>query len=298
MANTKEKDKNSRVFDVEVEKGKKQTFRLREISAADQRAAQKVFNQAFNDAVESNAPFKKQIDEILKKKGLWDDAKQGKVTEKQGEIRTLEKKLAEGGMPLSSAKQIAIDIRKLRGEIATLISPRTDYLSTTAEGQADNARFNYFVANCLVYNDTGKPYFTGGLDEYLNKPNDPVGFAAAQTLASIQYELDPSFENNLPENKFLREFGFTNEKGWLVREDGKLVDLEGKLINEEGFFVNEAGERVNKDGERIDDDGNLIVERKPFLNDDGTEAKPKVDLKKDQEEAKPEEQAKDSGTTG
>lgn len=281
-----------RVFEAEVDvNGTKQKtkFRLKEISAQDQREAQKIYNKVFKDAVDSGAFFKKEMDTVLKQRGLWNDEIQKQLEEKQAALRAEEKKILEGGIALGEAKKVALKIREMRGDIAIFVSPRTDYLTNTAEGQADNARFNYLVSATLVYDSNNKPYFTS-YEDYLNRSTDPVGFEAASRLASIQWDLDPDFDKKFPENKFLNEFGFTNEDGHLIREDGKLVDLEGRLINNEGYYVNEAGERVNKDGIRVNDDGTPIIERKPFLNDDGSEAKPKTKVV--------QEEAKDSGVTG
>ena len=51
------------------------------------------------------------------------------------------------------------------------------------------------------------------------------------------YDLDPNYDNNLPENKFLKDYSFVNEDLRLVNDDGHLVDSQGRLINEEGRFI-------------------------------------------------------------
>ena len=86
------------------------------------------------------------------------------------------------------------------------------------------------------------------------------------------YGLDPDYEKNLPENKFLVTYKFANEKLELVNKDGHLIDSEGNLIDEEGYYVKYVDEkkvRVTKDGRELDENNNVKVEFSPFLDDDG-----------------------------
>jgi hypothetical protein len=47
--------------------------------------------------------------------------------------------LQKGGIPLKKAKAIALELKRLRIEFRDLISERTAYDNTTAEGVADKA---------------------------------------------------------------------------------------------------------------------------------------------------------------
>ena len=186
----------------------------------------------------------------------------------QQQIFDNEQILAKGGISLSAAKSVALEIRELRADLRELISSRTSLDSNTAEGQADNARFNYLVSCCLVYSEGNKPYFDS-YESYLNKSAEPVAIKAAQVLASRMYGLDDNYETNLAENKFLKEYKFVNDDLRLINKEGHLVDEEGRLIDEDGRFINEKGEYVDKDGKPVDDNGDYVCEFKPFLDEDG-----------------------------
>ena len=103
------------------------------------------------------------------------------------------------------------------------------------------------------------------------------------------YNLDPNYDKNLEENKFLKEFNFVDEELRLINDEGHLTDADGRLINDEGrfiayrtekgkkekdpeqvYFVNREGEEVvlitNKDGEEEWVKLSL-KERQPFLDD-------------------------------
>jgi hypothetical protein len=237
-------------------------------SLSDQREAQKAYNQAFTDAIKSNAVVRAKLDDVLEEQGLWNKEKQAKFTELQQQILDGEKRLAKGGFSLKEAKNLALEMKKTRDEIRELISVRTSLDNHSAEGQADNARFNYLVSACVVYKDNNEKYFKN-LEDYINRADDPAALLGAQKLANMIYGLDNNFEKNLPENKFLQKFKFVDDKLRLIDKKGRLVDSEGRLVDSEGRFINEEGNYVDKFGNRVDKDGEYVVEFKPFLDDEG-----------------------------
>lgn len=257
----------TRTFNSTID-GKEQTFVVRSPSVSDQKEANKVYNQAFSDAIKSKAIVRAKIDELLKEQGLWDDTKQTKLDMLQSDILSRERQLAAGGIPLIQAKNIAIEIKQLRSQIRDLISVKMTLDNNTAEGQADNVRFNYLVSACTVYQDNNQPYFRN-MEDYLDKSGSEVALRAAQTLANIIYGLDNNYENNLPENKFLKQYKFVDDKLRLINKEGKLIDQDGRLIDEDGRYIDDQGNYIDKYGYKVDKDGEYIVEAKPFLDDDG-----------------------------
>lgn len=243
-------------------------FLIRSPSLTDQREAVKVYNQTFSDAIKAKAIVRAKIDELLKEQGLWDDSKQSKLDQFQSEITYRERKLAEGGISLLEAKKIALEIKSIRADIRDLIAVKMSLDNNTAEGQADNAKFNYLVSVCTVYKDNNQPYFRN-MEDYLEKSTSEVAIKAAQTLANIIYGLDNNYEANLPENKFLKQYKFVDDKLRLINKEGKLVDQDGRLVDENGRYIDIDGNFVDKNGFRVDQDGEYIIEAKPFLDEDG-----------------------------
>jgi hypothetical protein len=241
---------------------------VRSPSLNDQREGQKIYNQAFTDAIRSKSVVRAKLDDLLSDQGLWDDVKQKRFTELQKDLLEGEKKLAKGGFSLNEAKDLAIKMKSIRDEIRDLISVRTSLDNHSAEGQADNARFNYLVSVCVVYNDTKEPVFKD-MEEYLNRSTEEVAILGAQNLANMLYGLDNDYESNLPENKFLKKYKFIDDKLRLVDKKGRLIDADGKLIDEEGRYIDDQGNYIDKYGNRVDKDGEYLVESKPFLDDDG-----------------------------
>lgn len=259
-------------------------FLVKSPSSEDQTEAGKIYNTAFSDAIKSKALVRAKLDDVLTEQGLWDEGKQKQYETLQNSILDGERALAKGGISLKKAKEIALKMKKDRSSLRDLISVKTTLDTHTAEGQADNARFNYLVSACLVYKDTKQPYFQGYKD-YLSKAGEPIAIEAAQHLASMLYGLENDYEQKLPENKFLSKYKFVDDRLRLVNEKGQLVDESGRLINEQGRFINEKGELIDKKGNLVDEKGDYIEEFKPFLDDNG---KPINDEPAKEPESKPE----------
>lgn len=257
----------TKTFKVTLE-GKEKEFLVKTPSLNDQREAQKVYNQAFTDAIKSKSVVRAKLDDLLEDQGLWNEEKQAKFTSLQRDLLDGEKRLAKGGFSLNEAKDLAIKMKAVRDEIRDLISVRTSLDNHSAEGQADNARFNYLVSVCVVYSDSKEPYFRN-MEDYLNRATEEVALLGAQNLANMIYGLDNDYETNLPENKFLKKYRFVDDKLRLIDKKGRLVDADGRLIDESGRFIDEEGNFVDKYGNRVTSDGDYIVEPQPFLDDNG-----------------------------
>ena len=219
----------TKTFKVTID-GVEKDFLVRSPSLNDQREAQKVYNQAFTDAIKSKSVVRAKLDDLLEDQGLWNDEKQAKFTGLQRELLEGEKKLAKGGFSLNEAKDLAVKMRRIREDIRDLISVRTSLDNHSAEGQADNARFNYLVSACLVYNDTKQTYFLN-MEDYLNRAGEQIATLAAQNLANMLYGLDNDYESTLPENKFLKKYRFVDEKLRLIDKKGRFIDRNIRIFH-------------------------------------------------------------------
>tara|TARA_R100001163_G_scaffold55256_1_gene42678 strand:- start:3130 stop:3990 length:861 start_codon:yes stop_codon:yes gene_type:complete len=267
--------------DFKVIKGKEELeLTVKSPSPKNQRESQKIYNRTFSDALNSGSIVRARLDDVMKEQKLWDDKKEQQYQNIQKNILDNERALAKGGIPLSKAKKHAKEMQELRGQLQTLISERTTLDSHTAEGQADNAKFNFLVSCCVVYKDTNQPYFEG-YEDYNKRAIEPAAIIGAQKLANMLYGLDDDFERNLPENKFLHKYKFVDDELRPINSDGRLVDDEGRLIDEYGRFIDDKGNRVDIEGNPLDDDENYKFEFEPFLDDNG---KP---IKEDGDEEKP-----------
>lgn len=248
----------------------------------DYRDSQVAYNKAFRQALDSGALLRQKLNDYMRSQNLWDDEKQKKYERIVNEISSMEDVLKGGGIRLSEAKKIALDLRNKRDEFKELLAERNALDANSAEGQADNARFGALIRLCVLNPDTKTPYFPEEKD-YDAQSSQPWVISAAEKLGGLLYGLDPNYEKNLEENKFLREFEFVNDELKFINKDGHTTDSEGRLINEDGRYVAYRNDEdykgrqnayfVNRDGEEVvqKDDSWIkasIAERRPFLDED------------------------------
>jgi len=222
------------------------------------RKADRLRTKTWNECVDDGIKTKQEILQTMKDKGVWNEKKDEEEKEITDKIMALEKKLyhGEGGKKpkLSEGRELAIQIRRERIKLRTLISERIGLEENCAENLADNARFDFLVANCTYYADGRRVY--ANFDDYNSKSADEIAFTAASTLGQMMYNLDSKFEENLPENKFLKKFGLVDDDLSLIDpNEGYRIDTEGRRVNEEGYYIDEEGNRVDKDGNAITEEG-------------------------------------------
>lgn len=232
--------------------------------------SQIVYSKAWRKALEGGAIIRAKLNDYLTEQGVWDKQKEKKYNELQNKINAQAEIINRGGVKVSQAKKASFALKRLRNEFVTLIAERNAYDAMTAEGCADNARFDYLVTVCVIDVDTGQPIFKD-LDDYNQRGGEDWAIEAAAELAGILYGLDPKYEDNLPENKFLKRFKFIDEKGRLINKDGHLIAIDDddteRLIDEEGHYIayeDGVSYRVDRDGKRVEE-----VVQAPFLDDDG-----------------------------
>ena len=230
--------------------------------------------KTFNEALSRGDLLRDQLEGELRKRKLWTDERERIYQTLRTEVLDGEFRLKRGGIKLSEAKSLALEMGEKRNEMVELLSSRTDLDSNTCEGRADAARFNYLYAHCLVYDETDEPYFANGIDDYLANTEDEVAGAGATEF----YYLISGTENvdsTLPENQFLHKFKFVNDDLKLIDKAGKLINQDGKHIDEYGNFItwNKDGTstKVDPTGRPVTDEGRFFVEHSAFLDESGKE---------------------------
>jgi hypothetical protein len=247
------------------------TVLVKKPNRKDLNESQIAYNKAWRKSLDDKAILRQKLNDYLTEQGVWSEDKQKQYEDFVKKINDRELVLKKGGIPLKKAKTIALELKRLRVGFRELISERSSYDNNTAEGAADNARFDYLVSVCVLDPNTNKPVFKD-IDDYNERGSEGWAVKAAGELANFLYNLDPNYEQSLPENEFLSKFKFTDSKGRLVNKEGHLIaiDEEGveRLIDEESYYVaydeNGVQYKVNRSGEKI-----VEVVVSPFLDDDG-----------------------------
>jgi hypothetical protein len=227
------------------------------------------YNRVFSLSLKNGALLRESLEKYMRDQGLWDDEKEKTYSNILFEIGERERTLAKGGIKLSQARTAALEMKTLRATLQALISEKNALDVNTAQGQSENARFNQLLVYCLVYNDTGEQVFDN-VDSYNDSAGEGSAAAiGAEKFANMYFGLDNDYEKNLPENKFLTKYKFTDTDGRFINQDGKFVDLNGKLVDENGRYISEDGKYIDIYGNPLDEEGEYTFETKPFLNDEG-----------------------------
>lgn len=284
--------KDKRVFKalipVEIEDGK---FEAQEKEFAVVRPSLQLLNEAnklrsklFTQLFESGTMLRQQVDTHLKDRNIWNEKLQAEYDAVQSEVIEKTQRLERGGIKLSEARDLAIEISEQRQQLVSMLVDRSDIDNLTCEGQADNERFNFLFANCLVYNDTEEKVYPDGLEGYMKNTSTDVAVKGATEFYYLMSNSE-SLDDQLPENRFLKKFNFVDDDmRFLERGTDRLITKEGKYIDDNGFYIayNDDGTtyHVDTDGNQVEDRVSSDDEPLPFLDDDGnpldTEGNPVV----------------------
>lgn len=252
---------------ITVKDGDKEiTILIKKPTRKEKEAAKIYSNEIFSKLINSkNVVLRANLAKHMKELGLWDDDKEKELQKLNKEVEDLEAVFRKGGIGKNAAKAKAIELRKKRFARTFLLAETYRLDSLTLEGQVENAEFDALVSLCL-HNDEGKLMFAS-VDEYLENADKEHIARAAEKMASTVYGLNEDYRKDLPENKFLLDYGFCDEKLRLVNSDKKLVNEQGKFINENGQLLNEKGELIDEDGNLVDEQGKRKEEFQPFTDD-------------------------------
>jgi hypothetical protein len=283
---------NRTKIESEDSKGNAKVLYLIDPDAKINKKAQLAYNRAFRDALQSGAILRQKLDDVLRDQEIWDDKKEERYNSILKTLQDNEKSIKAGGIKLSDAKDLADEMSVSRDEFRSLISERTSMDSNTAEGQADNARFNFLVFACTK--DTKNQSIFSDVEEYEDNSIEPFALEAARQLAEKLYGLDANYENTLPENEFLKDYGFVNEELKRVDKEGRLISADGEHVDKNGRLIEwqEDGTSVYVDGKgtRLTEDGEYDIDFSPFLDDSGD---PVETPEKEDEEATAEEEVEE-----
>jgi hypothetical protein len=259
------------------------TYAVRRPTVLEIRLADERRSLSFNKALQRGDLLREQLDTELRKRELWNDARENEYQGLRNKVVDSKFKLEKGGIKLSEAKEIALEMSDTRAGMVSMLGSRSELDSNTCEGKADSARFNSLFSSCLVYEESGEVYFKGGLDEYLEKQEDNVASVGATEF----YYLISGSENldeQLPETKFLKKIKFVDASGRLIDKEGRLVTREGKHIDDYGNFIEWQKDgtsiTVDMNQREIDGDGNFSIKFSPFLDDSGEPIEEEVPVKK------------------
>ena len=236
-------------------------------------AAQRRGALAWTNCIKEGVMTKLELDKFMKARGIWSETKDDEQKKILKHISDLEKRLyiGKGQLKLSKAKELAIDMRRERIKLRDLLAEKIALEINTAEALSENAKFDYIVAECTFYENGQRVY--SNMEDYDQKADDELAFAAATGLAEMLYAVDKDLKAKLPENKFLKRFDYVDEDLSLINKDGNTIDTKGNRIDKTGRYLDKDGSPVDIDGNPLDEDG-AYVPQLTYIDDDGNPVNP------------------------
>ena len=229
-------------------------------------------SRVFGAAIDGGVKVSEALMNSLVEQKVWGKDKEGEIEELSKRVKDNIHKLRTGKngeerLRKVDGKNIAVEIINDRAKIDEINSILTRKMSFTAEGMAQNAKFNCLVALCTVYNDSNERYFKS-VDDYKNRANDADAELAANKFYELYYGLKDDPRKELPEYKFLLKYEFVNDKLHFLDELKRPTTMDGKFLirNEDGRYIDEDGQLINASGDLVDESGEVIVESVDFLD--------------------------------
>jgi len=248
-------------------------------------AAERYRSTIWMKCVKEGVPTRKEVENLLKERKIWDKDKDEELKKMREELDVLERQLFLGNgdtkrVKLSEGKDIAIKMRKLRIKMQEFVAVKIDMENNSAEAQAENARFDYYVSAC-TYDGVSMQKVYSSIEDYNSRSTDATAVAAASKLYEVIYNLNSKTTDNIPENRWLKKFGFVDKDYSLVDKNNNNIDLEGRRIDKEGYYLNDEGKRIDKFGNLLNEDNqyDVTVEyeddtKETSDSDKGSEVKP------------------------
>lgn len=225
------------------------------IEAEGNMASSKVFAKLVKEKDEEGKPayiLRSQLNSYLANIGIYSDSDIDDINTFGDRIKELEELLSKGGKKKSEGREAAIELRRLRYAIYVLLMRQTEFDKNTVEHYSDNARMNYLVTKCICF-EGGLPVFKS-VDDYESDSILQEALAEPiKILAGMVSQYDPDFEKNMPENKFLKKYGFCDDQYRLIDSNGNFIDGDGNRVDSDGNKL-EPEEKIESVGEFLDDD--------------------------------------------
>lgn len=177
-----------------------------------------------------------QLDQELRKRGVWDDTKEEQRIALLKKLSEGENKLRAGGIPLSEAKKIALCMAEWRTELLVLTVKIIEFDKMTIESEAENESTLYLLSQCTVYSSTGQKYFKDK-EDVRNRGTEQATIDAAYHYGQLVNNYDPEFLDKLPENKFIKDYDLV-EKSEPI-EFTPFLDEDGNPVNPKASTTNE-----------------------------------------------------------
>lgn len=216
------------------------SYKVKKPNSVHKNQGRKIYLQAYNQAIAEplKCMVKAEATNFAKVHGLWTPEKEAELAELNQKLDEGEKILAEGGIELSAAKNIALEMRENRTKLMWENISLSEIFSNTAERQGEFAETQYLMSVCICQKN-GMPAFKD-LNDFLNRYDEEFVQVGISKYNELMYGSNADYFKELPENKFLIEYGFMDQELNLLDENGNKVEIPEDKVERKPFLKDGA----------------------------------------------------------
>jgi hypothetical protein len=163
-----------------VEGRREKTFWLRSPTALERYEAAEVYHEALAGASLRGVPDQDDTQDLLRRKGLWDDARAQELEQLEKDVETLKVKLYESLFRSNDADRARLLLAANRRRQAELLTQKHAWDVVTTTGHAATVRARFLAIRCLLRADGTTPVYAG------NDEDCPLAEEAAQEAARLR----------------------------------------------------------------------------------------------------------------
>lgn len=259
-------------FEIANNEGKVVKLTTKALQYKDFEEADKVYALKVASLMRENSKFllRQNLDQYLRDAGVWSEEDDNKLTELNKDVDRLLDQIRKGGQKLSEGRKLCIEVMDKRKEMIKVSEKRRAFENITVEFLAEQEKMDYIIYLATVYADSGKNYWES-LDALKEDKRTHAYEQAYLSVLDKFFGVDGEFEKRLPENKWLKKYGFVDEDlNYVDRKTGTKVDRDGNPIQS-------LQDQIIKETQNLIGD---IEEEAPFIDDETNEP---VTFEKDEE---------------
>lgn len=211
-------------------------YKVRKPNSINKAEARRVYNRAFNEAIANKAMLREEIINLCKARGIWSSQKEAEFAEVRKRVEDAEKILEEGGIELEKAREVALALRVDRIELLVKNANLSDLFEHSAEKQAEFAETQYLMSVCICQKN-GHPVCKD-LNDFINRYDEEVIVQGIAKYNDLIYGSNTEYYKELPEIKFLIEYGFMDQDLNLIDENGNKIEVEADKVERKPFLKN------------------------------------------------------------
>jgi len=171
------------------------------------------YSKIFNEAILDGIPTQKQMEDLLREKGIWTNKDDKELDCLKAELDNTHAQLSEKKNGRKKSKELKLKISKIRQELIEKQSQKQRYLSNTVEMKADEARLNYLIHTCVE---------TEAGEKIWNTYSDFQNERDHESTTKIIYEF-LTFINNIDLEKLAADM-FENETEEEIKKEESVIE--------------------------------------------------------------------------